>query len=725
MLIKKLLPSLLLLGLLFSSKAQISITDTLSTKYFPATEAPDINWNQPNFNDGEWNDIQGINIFGYGDIDYLEIPKVPSIYVRSFFNVDTLKNFKELMMFCDFDDGFVAYLNGVEFARVNMGKQFSNTTYDQLADRSHEMAIAQGVENVFPVMGYYLDSLFLDTVLVTGQNVVSIEVHNDSINGSDLGFYHEMFNLTYSEYSYSNFYTRYKKCIELEKSNLPVFIVETDEYGIPFANDKDWESVKATLKIINNNNGQDNIVDAKSYELESNIKIRYRGESSRMFPKRPYKFELKDEEWKDTSISLLGLPREADWILQGPFADKSQIRNTLTYEFGRKTGRYAPRTKTIELIVNGEYVGVYNLVEQIKRDSGRVNIAKLREEEISGTDLTGGYILKYDKPVNSKIMIVYPKEKNIQDEQETYIRDFLAEYDDVLFSNDGLDPNIGYKKYIDEASLIDYVIVSELAKNADSYRYSTYFYKDKDDRDPRIKFGPLWDFDLGFGNTTFQDGHKTDGWQFEFAGSNKFNIKRLFEDPELVDDFQERWFELRQSFLHTDSIFARIDELTNEYSAAIERNYKVWPVIDEIIFFQEGYVADSYKEEIDGLKNWIQGRADWIDANINEIYYPISDFTSIDDIIAYNSNQFSSVIYPNPIKDHFIMDLNMPKSGLLAVEIIDITGKIVSIIEPTQVDKGNYKVIWKKDSEQIKPGLHILNLKLNNESYYQDKIIFH
>lgn len=719
---KKLAISIIALCFSLSISAQEFISDTLSTKFFPATEEPSSNWNTSDFDDSNWENLQGVHIFAYGDIDYLNIPKVPSIYIRSFFDVNDLNAFRELMLFCDFDDGFVAYLNGVEFARVNMGKQNTPTTFDQLADRSHEMAIAQGIENTVPVMGYYIDSLFLDSVLVTGQNVVAIEVHNDSINGSDLGFYHEIRNLTNVDFVYGEFLHRYKKCVHLESSKLPIVIIETDEFGVPFALNQEWEYTKGTLKIINNHTNQLNFIDSKSYELESNLRIRYRGESSRFFPKRPYKFELKDNEWKDTSISLIGLPREADWILQGPFADKSQLRNSLAYEFGRKTGRYAPRTKAIELIINGEYVGLYNLVEQIKRDSNRVNIAKLREEEISGTDLTGGYILKYDKGTRD-IQIVYPKDKNIQDEQETYIRDHMAEYHDVLLSNDGLDPDIGYKKYIDGESLVDYVIVSELAKNADAYRYSSFFYKNKDDRDHRIKYGPLWDFDLGFGNTTFQDGDKTDGWQFEYAGSNVFHIRRLFEDPELVSIFQNRWFELREGFLHSDSIFARIDELVAELGPSIQRNYEVWPIIKETLFFEEGIISDTYEEEIAGMKDWINERANWIDNNIMDLHYNVTDYTTIEDVENYYNSQFTANIYPNPVVDQFIVDLNMPKAGMLEVEIIDITGKVVSIIESTYVENGNYKLFWKKGKEAIKPGLHILNLKLDGKSYYQDKII--
>jgi hypothetical protein len=692
---------LLLIAILGNS--QVVLNDTI-LKYLPATSEPHSEWRNLDFDDSNWQNtslgdfsmnwhsitVADFPIIGYGDSNNVKIPKVQTFYTRSIVRLNNPSDYEELMMVIDFDDSFVAYINGVEFARANLGKNGSTTTYDQLADRSHDLRAIQGSNQIDVLNGYYIDKDFIDNHLIEGENVLSIEYHNDSINGTDLGFWGGVvIDITNADFNVFNLPSRYKRCMELDSTHLPIIVIESDEFGIP----KKRIEVFATIGIINNGKGNYN-KPSNSYNAHfGDVKIELRGQSSADYPKKSYDFELKDPDGKDTSISLLGLPREADWILQGPWADRSQFRNALIYELGRKTGNWSPKVKFCEVIINGEYVGLYNLIEKIKRDSNRVNVAKLRDEEISGTDVSGGYILKYDKPNNSTFQIVYPKDKNIQDEQETYIRDFIAEYEEVLYSNEGLDEVEGYNKYIDTESLIDYMIISELGKNCDAYRFSTFFHKDKDDRDPRLKYGPLWDFDLCFGNSIWQDGFKTDGWQFAYPGSNVFHILRLFQDPLLVDSFKYRWFELRESFLSTDSLFAQIDELAQELEQPLKRNYEVWPVVDKGLFFPY-YTVPNYDEEIVYIKNWISDRVVWIDDNIDDIYY---DVTDIEDIQEFNSFQFKANLYPNPMVNEFIID--------------------------SYVDKGNYKVYYNKGNEDLKRGLHIVNLKLDGKSYYQMKVM--
>jgi spore coat protein CotH len=394
----------------------------------------------------------------------------------------------------------------------------------------------------------------------------------------------------------------------------------------------------------------------------------------------------------------------------------------LAYELGLKTGHWTPRVKFCEVLLNGQNVGLYNLIEKIGRDSSRINIGKLTETEISGTDLTGGYVLKYDKP-NGTLQIVYPKEKNLQPEQEEYIFNFVKNYDDVLKTNNGLDEDLGYKKYIDPQSLIDYMVVVELTKNCDSYLYSTYLYKDKDDRDGRIKFGPLWDFDLSIGNSVWQEGYKNEGWQFEYPGNNKFNIKRLLQDPEMVELFQERWLELRDKFLHTDSLFARIDDLRAELKEPLKRNYEVWPLVDKGIFFPAYYV-NSYDEEIEYMKNWLAVRVAWIDEHIKNIYYPVTVYTDIDDSQTQTASEFSAHAYPNPFAHEFYIDLNVPNSGNLQIEIINVQGKVVDVIESTPVEKGEYKVYWNKGNTELWPGLHIVSIKIDGKLFEHIKVLY-
>lgn len=706
-----------------TSSGQSLLTDSTNIRFFSPTNELDQSWKLSGFDDSNWSRVQGEHILGYGDFFFdigdplfVKTEETGSLYVRTFFNVESKDSLKELNFICDYDDGFVAYINGVEFARINMGKSGSKTTLNQTAERSHDLEFVRN--DMYPVSGFYVDQEFIDSNVVNGENVLAIEVHNDSIDGSDLGFFGVLLDITDVPFRIFEFSHRYKKIIPLDSTHLPIVVIETDEYGIPYRKDSGkWVEVPATLGIINGD-GYNKLSD--SYEHFGNIDIQYRGESSSSFPKLSYDIELKDDEGKDTSISLLGMPREADWIIQGPFADKSQIRNALFYELARKTGHWTPNVEFCELVINGHYVGLYNLIEKIKRDSNRINIGKLRPEEISGTDLTGGYILKYDKP--GTLQIVYPKEKNLQPEQEEYILNFIDDYEKVLYSSSGLDPYEGYSKYIDDSSLIDYIIISELGKNCDSYLFSTYFYKNKDDRDPRLKFGPIWDFDLSMGNSIWQDGFQTFDWQFEYYQNKRFHIKRLFEDPELVNHFNERYTELRQGFLHKDSLFNRIDELVVELREPLERNYEIWPLIDEGLFFP-AYFVYSYNEEIDYIKTWLTNRLEWMDANIGEIYYPVTDYPGLE-VDQFGSDDFSAEVYPNPVVNEMIIDVNIKESASLDVELIDIQGKTVSVIESTVVDPGSYKIYWSRTNQKLKNGLYIVSIKLDGEVYSHLKVIF-
>lgn len=692
---------------LFSINAytQDFLTDPTIIKYFPGVNEPELSWKNIDFNDDSW--LTGAGIIGYGDTCDTNIETVPSIYTRAYFNIENPSSLKELTLLMDFDDGFVAYINGVECARVNMGPFGSNTTFNQKSDRSHEMVLYRELN--YPVLSYYIDKNFIDAHIKSGTNVLSIEVHNDSILGSDLGILGVLVNRTYANYNIFDLFSRYKKCAQLDSTELPILIIESDEYGIPYKRIE----VPATISIIDNGIGNFNKPGDNPNGHSGAIDIEVRGESSSTFPKRSYDIELHDVDGKDTSVSLLGLPRESDWILQGTFADKSQIRNAIIYELGRKTGHWAPNVKFCELILNGEYLGLYNIIEKIKRDSNRVNVGKLTETEISGTDLTGGYILKYDKP--GGLQIAYPKQKNLQPEQEQYILNFINEYKTVLNSDNGFDDELGYSKYIDENSLIDYTIISEFAKNCDAYLYSSYLFKDKDDRDGRIKFGPLWDFDLCFGNSIWQEGFKTEGWQFEYPLNNEFDILRLFEDPKMARKFRDRWLELRKGFLHTDSVFAMIDALTAELANPLKRNYDVWPVIDKGVFFP-AYEVSNYEEEINTIKDWIEIRSIWLDNNIND------QVSSINNTAIYNE-KFEASVFPNPFTTEFCVDLTMPYSGNLKIELINIRGKLINVIENTYIKEGNYKVYWNNANTNITPGLHLVTISINGVSYRHLKVI--
>jgi hypothetical protein len=341
--------------------------------------------------------------------------------------------------------------------------------------------------------------------------------------------------------------------------------------GLPIVDDP---RIFVNMAIIDNGPGQRNNINDPFNGYDGKISIELRGSSTLWFPKKSYLFETQDNEGQNNNVPLLGMAEENDWILYAPFSDKSLIRNVLTYELGNKMGNWAPHTRFCELVLNGSYQGVYILMEKIKRDKNRVDIAKLTTTDIAGDDVTGGYIIRIDKTDQPDILgwtsypdpappyadysplfyqYYYPKGKDIVPEQEAYIQEFMLEFETgkdivpeqeayiqefmlefetAMNSSNFKDPVYGYNKYLDINSFVDHFIVRELAKEIDSYKFSTFMYKKKDSNGGKLYIGPVWDFNLGYGNVNYGDNERaweTDGWIYDKWG-RIYWWRRLFED---------------------------------------------------------------------------------------------------------------------------------------------------------------------------------------------------
>jgi len=377
---------------------------------------------------------------------------------------------------------------------------------------------------------------------------------------------------------------------------------------------------------------------------EGFIGIEIRGQSSQMFPKKQYGFETRDSENEDIDVSLLGLPEEEDWILYAPYSDKSLIRNALIYDISRDIGRYSSRLVFVELFLNNIYDGLYILMEKLKRDKNRIDINKLKSSENEGEDLTGGYIIKIDKedsyhqlnsftssilPPNSKsnqqIRFVFhtPDEDDITDEQRNYIKSYISTFEAALNSNQFLDAENGYSKYIDIASFVDFFILNELSNNVDGYRLSTWLVKDKNEL---LSIGPIWDFNLAFGNANYCDGGRYDVWAYKFNErcpndfwQVPFWWDRFMEDNNFKSLLQQRWNALRNNELSENSILSKIDKYVSlfESSGSGEANFRRWQILGEYVWPNE-FIGGSYLEEINYLKDWISNRLVWIDGEIGK-----------------------------------------------------------------------------------------------------------
>ena len=377
----------------------------------------------------------------------------------------------------------------------------------------------------------------------------------------------------------------------------------------------------------------------KSY----NIGIEIRGSSSQFFEKKSYGVETWDSNNEDIDTDLGGFPEEEDWILYGPFSDKSLIRNVLIFQLSNAIGMYGSRTDFYEVTINDKFLGTYVLMEKIKRDKNRVNISKNLDEDISG-----GYIIKIDKPpdegytsANSfsskfdtrgsyvgasdiKFLYTYPKSSEISNDQKNYIKNYINDFEEALLSSNFQDPELGYQKYIDIDSFVDFLILNEISKNIDAYRISTFMHKDKNQK---LKMGPIWDFNLGFGNVNYCDAEITSGWSYKFndvCGGDNWKVpfwwNRLFEDPAFVSKLKNRWSDLRTNILSDQNLQDRIDEITNfliEHNAP-RRNFDKWTIIGKYVW-PNNYIGNNYGEEISYLKNWLEKRVKWMDEEINSL----------------------------------------------------------------------------------------------------------
>ena len=180
-----------------------------------------------------------------------------------------------------------------------------------------------------------------------------------------------------------------------ESSNLPIIIINTNGQTIP-----DDPKITADMGIVYNGVGVRNNVSDPMNHYKGKIGIEIRGQSSQMFPMKSYGLELRDIAGNSQDKALFGLPKESDWVLYAPYTDKTLMRNFLAYTTSREMGHRAANCSFVEVVVDGHCKGIYVFMEKIKRGSGRVNISKMAAIDISGDEVTGGYIFSLDKQPN-------------------------------------------------------------------------------------------------------------------------------------------------------------------------------------------------------------------------------------------------------------------------------------------------------------------------------------
>jgi hypothetical protein len=404
-------------------------------------------------------------------------------------------------------------------------------------------------------------------------------------------------------------------------SNLPVVIINTDQ-GVEIPDDP---KVLASMKIIYRGQGERNYLTDSINPLYLNydgrIAIELRGSSTQESPKKQYGFTtLKIDNLSNNNVSLLGMPAENDWILNGMAFDTAFIRDFLSYNLSRQLGNYASRTAYCEVIINNDYKGLYVLQEKIKAGKERVDVIKIGAGDNILPEVSGGYITKADKangdPIawtmyshtGSPVDYIHelPKPLNATTFQTEYLKNEFLKLETAAMDNNASLIE-GYPSIIDISSFLDFMIINELAANVDAYSYSTFFHKD---RNGKLRAGPVWDFDLTFGNDLFFYGYdrsKSTGWYFhdyQLDGS-KFWIN-LFNNNQFRCYLSKRWNELIQPGrpLNPAGIEGFIDQTVAAISEGVARDFARWNK------------TGTHQQQIAEIKAFLNARIGWITANL-------------------------------------------------------------------------------------------------------------
>jgi hypothetical protein len=419
------------------------------------------------------------------------------------------------------------------------------------------------------------------------------------------------------------------------ESNLPIVVINT--LGQTIVDDP---KIICNMGIIDNGIGNRNhLVDAMN-GYNGKIAIEVRGSSSQMFPKKTFGFETRTtlNTLLDTNVSLVGMPLEHDWVLSASYTDKSLMRNFLSYQLGNEMGHWAPHCKYVDVVMNGQYWGVYILMEKIKRDNNRVDISRLSPTEVAYPEISGGYILKIDKttgtdghrwyspypPINHPngqqigYEVEYPDVDSLSLPQIAYIKSYVDSFESALSGPNYMDSALGYSKFIGNRSFIDYFFIEEVSKNVDGYRLSQYLYKDKE---KTLKCGPLWDFDIAYGNANYCSGYDTTGWAWQFPCTTDswqvpFWWPRLLSDSNYTNQTKCRWLDYRQNILSNQHINFIIDSVASLLSESQAWNFQKWPILGIYIWPNVAPYPTTYAGEVSNLKKFLATRLAWLDANM-------------------------------------------------------------------------------------------------------------
>ena len=446
----------------------------------------------------------------------------------------------------------------------------------------------------------------------------------------------------------------------VQLTNIPTIFINTVN-GVGVTSKDNY--VEAYVTVRGAKNAEDNITEVLT-------EIKGRGNSTWGMAKKPYRLKF------DKKIKFLGNEaKEKNWVLLANYADKTLLRNALAFETARNMFDFGftPSVTFVDVVLNGKNLGNYTLTDQVEVKSKRVPVLEQEETTtLNDPEITGGYLIEVDGFADSeiswfqtnkgmKVTIKYPKDDEINSDQSYYISNYTQQMETALFSSSYTNAETGWRKYVDEASLVDWYIACELFGNSDSW-WSTYMYKE---RGEIFKLGPLWDFDIAFNNDD-RLGDATQKLMRTYAHDPKTWIARWWQDAGFQANVKARWGELRskglKSFMNN-----YIDEAAELLDESQENNFNVWNILSSKVY-RELAARGSYEAEVNFLKQYVINRISYLDGQ-----------WGLPTGIENSECNTSTIIAPNPVENGNDINVFVSESmeGVVNVMVASVDGKVV------------------------------------------------
>lgn len=385
---------------------------------------------------------------------------------------------------------------------------------------------------------------------------------------------------------------------------IPVFWIETAD-GQPIVSKDDY--LDATLMI-----DPGTTFDQENRHIE--LEIRGRGNSTWGMPKKPYRIRFKEE------TPLLGFPSTRNWVLLANYADKTLLRNHVAFEMGNVLmSGFVPRTRFVEIYLNGQYDGVYHLTDQIRAEDSRVAIDELENEDTDPALITGGYLLEIDERLDADhwfhspvlhFPFTFKSPESPNAAQREYLINYVRKLETIITDPAMASGTSAYADYIDVPSFVDFYLFSEVVRNNDSGGGGLSIYLHKP-RGGKLTMGPIWDYDIALGNINYNGNENPEGWWIKT--DNRW-YTNLFNDPNFAKAVKTRWQAVKP--LLETTIMEKIDQAAFEtLRVAQQRNFQRWDILDTWVW-PNAAVLGSYEAEVDYLKTWLQTRIRWMDGEV-------------------------------------------------------------------------------------------------------------